>query len=510
MDQSHLLQRARARFRRGSGQSGRRSVVPHAGVTGDAPGTTSALLAAGQTSEHDKPDTGHDMLAERARLPRWMRPLVITIDGPAGSGKSTIARLLAESLGFQYVDTGATYRALAWRALDTGVDLADEDELVSLARREPVLLAFDSVTPGWRVRIGGVDVTDEIRTPRIDEAASKVARHPRVRECLVERQREIVGSRDSVLDGRDCGTRIIPDADLKVLVTADFEERVRRRAGQFTSDAAGDTVAETIRARDERDAPQSVAADDAVVLDTTSLDIDASVARLVEMWLERRGSLLDGETTGGRTALDWISNAHEERFERTLKTTRLIWERGFRLRVHGAARVPERNCMFIANHSSMWDPAFLVVPLRRRIRFMGKVELTKVPLVKDLADSVGMFPVRRGAGDRVALHIAESILRGGDSLGIFPEGTRVYEGALGRPRAGAARLALVTGVPIVPVAILGNRWRESLLRVDVAFGEPHYVDGLSATPSNVAAATNAVWADVLELWEAMRRGRSGL
>ncbi len=118
-----------------------------------------------------------------------------------------------------------------------------------------------------------------------------------------------------------------------------------------------------------------------------------------------------------------------------------------------------------------------------------------------------MFPVRRGSGDRVAMHIGEEVLRRGDSLGIFPEGTRVLEGGLGRPRQGAARLALVTGAPIVPVAIHGSRWRDSLFKVRVSFGRPHRFPGVRATPGNVAAATDAVWADVEEMWNALQADR---
>ena len=148
-----------------------------------------------------------------------------------------------------------------------------------------------------------------------------------------------------------------------------------------------------------------------------------------------------------------------------------------------------------------------IAPLNRVIRYMGKDELARIAAMRRLTDAIGFFPVRRGAGDRVALHIGEEVLRRGDSLGIFPEGTRVYEGRLARPKQGAARLALVTGVPIVPVAIYGNRWSESLFKVTVAFGRPHTFEGVRATPANIRRATEEAWADVLELWEAMRADR---
>jgi CMP/dCMP kinase len=440
---------------------------------------------------------------------RWTRALTITVDGPAGSGKSTIARLVAESLGFNYVETGATYRALGWLALERGIPLDDPQRVRGLAIAQPTQLGYQDGR--WTVRIAGVDVTDAIREPRIDDAASKVAAHEGVRDVLVARQRQLSVDRDSVLDGRDCGTNVRPDADLKIFITADLQERARRRSGQQDElgTAKGVDVAQELAERDARDAKQSGAADDAIVVDTTSLGIQEGVDLVVGRWIERRRELLDGELTQGRTARDWIDNESGlANFDRLLHRTKPIWEKGFRLDAIGVERVPDRNCLFIANHASMWDPAFLIVPLGRVIRYMGKAELAHNRYVKNMADAIGFFPVRRGAGDRVALHIGEEVLRRGDSLGVFPEGTRVYEGRLARPRQGAARLALVTGVPIVPVAIYGNRWSESLFKVTVAFGRPHTFEGQLATPDNIRRATTQVWADVQELWDALRADRS--
>lgn len=444
-----------------------------------------------------------------AKGERWTRALTITVDGPAGSGKSTVARLLAETLGFNYVETGATYRALGWLALERGIPLDDGARLRGLAIAQPTQLGYEGGR--WVVRIAGVDVTDAIREPRIDDAASKVASHDEVRDVLVARQRQLSMDRDSVLDGRDCGTNVRPDADLKLFVTADLAERARRRGGQQEElgTERSEDVARELGERDARDAKQSGAAPDAIVVDTTSMGIDESVDLAVRTWLERRRELLDGELTQGRTAREWIDNESGlATFDTMLRRTRAIWEKGFRLQAHGVERVPDGPCLFIANHASMWDPAFLITPLERVIRYMGKAELAGNRYVKSLADAIGFFPVRRGAGDRVALHIGEEVLRRGDSLGVFPEGTRVYEGRLARPRQGAARLALVTGVPIVPVAIYGNRWSESLFRVSVAFGRPHTFEGQRATPDNIRQATTDVWADVQELWDALRMDRS--
>ena len=202
--------------------------------------------------------------------------MIVAIDGPAGAGKSTVARALAERLGFRYVDTGAMYRALTWLALARGLDLDDEEELAALAARHPVSLA------GEQVSIAGRDVTDEIRATRIDAAVSSVARHGRVRAVMRARQRELAEDGDAVLEGRDIGTVVCPDADVKVYLDADPDVRARRRLAERPG-SGEEALARELRLRDARDAPQTRAAADAERLDTTDLSIEEVVERVAAM-----------------------------------------------------------------------------------------------------------------------------------------------------------------------------------------------------------------------------------
>ncbi len=220
------------------------------------------------------------------------KEMVIAIDGPSGAGKSTVARLLAARLGYTYIDTGAMYRAVGWKARRDGVDPGDEAALARLCERIDVTIRHDS--GGQRVLVNGTDVTSEIRTPEMGMMASAVSRSPAVRACLLTLQRRLGVQGGVVMDGRDIGTVVFPDADKKFYLDASVEERGRRRFRELAAkgmevDLAG--ITEDIRTRDLQDSSRKHAplrkAPDARYLDSSEMKIEDVIAEMIRVVSER-------------------------------------------------------------------------------------------------------------------------------------------------------------------------------------------------------------------------------
>ena len=357
--------------------------------------------------------------------------MVITIDGPAGAGKSTAARLLAERLGLRYVDTGAMYRELTAVALARNLNLNDGQAL-AVAVGEPAPAGTD------------------LRAEAISRNVSAVARHPQVRAAMRDRQREL--AHDAVLEGRDTGSVVWPQAELKIYLVAPNAVRAERRAADL--DMPVEEVERAITERDEMDAAQLAPAPDAHVIDTSDLAPEQVVDRIAALVPSAPEPYVPGD-----------------RFWRTVRPVAgPLFRALLRMRVSGADRVPLRGpVVFVANHQSLWDIPALGCAQPRAIRYMAKSELFRPRPFGAFLRMGGTFAVRRGEPDREALRTVSETLAAGGAVGVFIQGHR--QDGFEEAKAGAGRIAVVEDADVVPVALRSRGWRPGG-RIQIAFGEP--------------------------------------
>ena len=382
---------------------------------------------------------------------------VIAIDGPAGSGKSTVAKLVASRLGVGYVDTGATYRVVALQALRQGIPLDDATAVTSLARSVMERCALDA---GSVLSFDGKPVGDEIRTPEVSEAASKIAAIADVRRVLVEHQRRLVPRGGAVVEGRDIGTVVWPDASLKVYLDASEDVRADRRIAQQNDGAA---IATELHERDLRDATRPVSAmrpaADAVLVDTSKLGAEEVAAHVIELLHPDSRSAFYVFVRGTLSGL--LHSA-------------------FRMKVEGRENIPAHGGVILApNHRSLIDIPVAAAVTKRPVYFMAKEELFKGKVGGGLISKLGGFPVKRGKPDRGALNRALELLDGGHVVGIFPEGTRKPGSRFEEVEDGFAYVAMKSGAPVVPVAISGTeavfppgKKLPQFVKIRVQVGEP--------------------------------------
>ena len=476
---------------------------------------------------------------------------VIAIDGPAGSGKSTVARTVADKLHMAHLDTGAMYRGVAFAAIEAKIDLDDGDALDALAAR--VEMFFD----GDRIFVDGTDATEAIRGQAVSTAVSPVATNAGVRAELVRRQRAWAAEHDGgVIEGRDIGTAVFPDAPVKVFLTATPDERARRRAGE-TDGVDVEVLAAQIAERDLRDSTRAVnpmrPADDGVEIDTTEMTLaevvdavlaivpwsvrgergePASASRPTELDVVEdvavgtgveppapRQRAMQGRAVQPVTEAPTLSVGARAGYGLISATTRGLAKGLYRNEIVGTERLPRTGPYILApSHRSGMDFLFAAMVTRRRVRWMAKESLWKYPSLGSFVDVMGGFRVNRGTADRHALRVAEAILADGQPLVVFPEGTRRSGEAVEDLFDGAAWLSSRQRVPVVPVGIAGTEEAMSTGtkvprpgKTVIWIGEPLWPDvphGGRIPRSNVAAFTERILPELQDVFDRANAHRS--
>ncbi len=401
---------------------------------------------------------------------------VVAIDGPAGSGKGTITSKIAKRMKLNSIDTGAMYRCVTLSCIRNNVDLNDVEKIKEIL--ENINIELIKEKDNLIVKLNGEDVSKEIRENPVNKMVSKVSAIREVRDKLVELQRKMSESQDIIMEGRDITTVVFPNADVKIYLDADLEERARRRLKQNKEkniDCTYEEVLEDMRKRDENDMNKPYGAlkkaDDAILVDSTNLT-EKQVIKEIEKIIKKQKKVnkLEPKIYWERPETKW------KIFVRKIVKgfLRSLYRIAFRMEITGEENKTKagENGGFIicANHVNYLDAVAVVVFSKEKIRFIGKYDLARVGIIRWLEHLFDVIPIKRNTQDLEAMKRSLKALKNGEILGIFPEGTRKGMEKNQKVKNGAAFMAIRSGVPVVPVGISGSF--KPFGKVKIKYGEP--------------------------------------
>lgn len=441
--------------------------------------------------------------------------LNIAIDGPAGAGKSTVAKAVAKDLGVIYLDTGAMYRATAYYALQQGVSVTDEESVKALLENMSMDIVYED--GAQQIYVNGLNTTPYLREHYMSKAASDISALPCVRYKMVELQRTFAQTHDVVLDGRDIGTFVLPDANCKFFMTATPEERATRRYKELIAKGQQvdyDTILSDIMQRDYNDSHRAVAplkqADDADFVDTTDMDIEDVVAHIKQVVHIKTKPISqeqkNAETKAEEKPMSKGMAARMKKYYQPQKSFCFYRFMRLLLRPLQAILWPikivnkqnakvEGKAVYTCNHYSKVDtfiPCFAL--FKKEAHILAKYELFKVPIAGWFLHKMGAIPVRRGEADISAVKSVLGVLKEDKKLMIFPEGTRNKSGSqeMSEFKTGTARFAIKTKAPIVPMLYYSSPklFRRNWLYVGEPFTLEEYYG--ARTPEQMHAATDVI------------------
>lgn len=409
------------------------------------------------------------------------------LDGPSGAGKSTIAKAVAKKLEYVYVDTGAMYRSIAYYAISKGADLENTQAVTSLLSEIKIELKYTE--NGQRVFLNDEDVSDKIRTPEVSMGASKVSAIPAVREFLLDLQKDIAKNNNIIMDGRDIGTVVLPEAQVKIFLTASAEERAKRRFKELQEKGDKSTYEEVladINQRDYNDTHREIAplkkADDAIEVDSSHLTLEQTIDEIYNI-IKKKTAENKPETAHKKREFPPVrpvSKTHRINPVRQFLYSILrvivtgIYHIYYNISYEGLENVPrDGGNIFASNHRSYQDPVFIALGARVPISYMAKEELFEKNIFFTwLIKFMGAFPVVRGTGDMTVIDTSIEKLESGRNLVIFPEGTRSKDGKVGKGKTGVAMIAAIAQTNVVPVGIKFEGKLKFRKRVIVRYGKP--------------------------------------
>jgi cytidylate kinase len=390
----------------------------------------------------------------------FLRDMIVTVDGPAGSGKSTTAQTLSRRLSLTYLDTGAMYRAVTWKVLRSGIDPEDGGSVTRLAEETSIEIDASEAAPV--MLIDGTPAGSEIRGPEVSEAVSPVSRHQGVRRAMVRIQRRIGNRGGIVAEGRDTGSTVFPFAHVKIFLTADIEARIERRVKQLRQmgiEQTGEEIRRNLTRRDEIDSGREhsplVRPVGAFTVDTSGITIGEQVAIIEEIVRKEASRLAEIYRPHGRT--NRYKKQRNAYYSVAQAMIRFFCRLLFGLRIHGAENLRFAESFFFAsNHISWYDPPLVGSTLEREIWFVAKKELFRNWLFSKLIRKYHAIPIDREGFDKSTIKTIDKAFERGDSVLMFPEGTRSKTGKLKDFKPGIGMIAYRSGKSIVPVYIRGS------------------------------------------------------
>ena len=399
---------------------------------------------------------------------------IVALDGPAGSGKGTVTKILAKKLGLVNIDTGAMYRCVALEMLNKNIELNDLEKIKDLLNS--INIKLEENKNKQVVLLNGQDVSDEIRSNKVTKVVSQVSSIKEIREKLVEMQREMAKTKDIIMEGRDITTVVFPNADVKIYLDADLEERAKRRFEQNKKkniESTYEQVLNDMKARDENDKNKEFGAlkiaKDAIVIDSSKKSINEVVSEISKIVKKKKKEIFLEER-----AYKERPDSKLKMFERKalINITHFVYRVLFRIENIGEKNIPEDGESYIvcANHLNYLDAIAVITSSNRFVRFMCKSSMFKNALFTWVLHIGDTIPVNREKNDIDAMKRSIKALKSGEILGIFPEGTRKGMEKNLSAKNGAAFMALRTKTKVIPIGIQGSF--KPFTKVYLNYGKP--------------------------------------